>query len=246
MLTINNLVTINPGFTLGPISFALENGISLAIIGPNGSGKSTFMKSFLGIYQVHSGQIFVDNKETSQLSEKERSFLFSYVPQKSSFHFQITIEEMIRLGLYPHQKKISVSEQTTRIQCLAKQFQLINLLNRDVNEVSLGELQRAIICRALIQQSKIVCFDEPDIYLDIGQKVKMFSLVLDYAQEKQMTSIWILHDIVCALRYCKKILVLHHGKVCFFGNSEEISSKIIEEVFEFSDLPIKNSHLERI
>ena len=108
-------------------------------------------------------------------------------------------------------------------------------MNRDVNEVSLGELQRAIICRALIQESKIVCFDEPDIYLDIGQKVKMFSRTLDYTQEKQITSIWILHDIVCALRYCKKIILLDHGKICFFGNSEELSSKIIKEVFEFQE-----------
>ena len=122
MLAVNNLVTINHGFSLGPISFTLEDGISLAIIGPNGSGKSTFMKSLLGIYQVHSGQIVVDNKDTSLFSEKERASFFSYVPQKSSFHFQITIEEMIRLGLYPHLKKLSLSEQTTRIQCLSEQF----------------------------------------------------------------------------------------------------------------------------
>lgn len=211
------------------LSFTLNGGDYIALSGPNGSGKSTLVKTILGLIEPESGVIKLFNKS---LSEFKEWFKIGYVPQKISLSpfFPATVKEVVAMGLiskltFPVKLKKNDYEEVDRVLEL---LGILELKNRNINELSGGQFQRVIISRALVTNPEILILDEPTTALDPETREKFFEILSQMNEQKKVTTILITHDIGSVGRYAKKLMYFDRG-IIFFGtfdefcNSEEMS-----------------------
>ena len=144
--------------------FSLEEGEFVTVMGPSGSGKSTLLYCVSGMDQMTSGSVMIDGCDISQMSEKQ---LTEFRLKKMGFVFQqmymlkkLSIMDNILLPGFQAKLK-SRQEVTEDVQKLMRRLNIIDVADHEITEVSGGQLQRACICRALVNNPKIVFADEP-------------------------------------------------------------------------------------
>ena len=140
----------------------------LTILGANGSGKSTLAKAICSLVE-YKGDVLIDDKNVKDLSLIQKAKYISYIPAKLEVYDQfISLEEFVLLGRFPHKQSfLDYSEKDKKITEQTLEFLNISHLNKhSVSALSSGEQQIALIAQALVQQSKIIIFDEPTANLD--------------------------------------------------------------------------------
>jgi zinc transport system ATP-binding protein len=164
----------------------------LGIIGPNGGGKTTLLKVILGLLKPSSGGITYGNP-SAQVKP-----VFGYVPQFSRFDksFPINVMEVILMGRLKNKAKpfknyCRIDREKT--QHLLKQLEIADLKERQIGQLSGGQLQRVLIGRALAMEPTILLLDEPTASLDTHYKTELYSLLKELNQ--QMTIVLITHDV---------------------------------------------------
>lgn len=149
---------------LNDIDFQIESGEFVTVMGQSGCGKSTLLYSISGMDRASEGKIFFDNHELSELSDKEIQKLrlerMGFVFQKANFIKNLSIFDNIvfpafQLGKKPRKEIVSEAES------LMKKMDIISVADHDIRKVSGGQLQRATICRAMINNPDILFGDEP-------------------------------------------------------------------------------------
>ena len=146
------------------VNFSVKEGEFIAIMGPSGSGKSTLLNTISGMDDFNAGEVHFSGKKLSQLSQKELAKLrleeMGFVFQNMYMLKNLCIMDNIILPAYETKKeKREVINQ--RAEKLMRQLEILEVAEQNVGEVSGGQLQRACICRALINQPKIIFADEP-------------------------------------------------------------------------------------
>lgn len=165
MIRIDNISkTIGNTRILHNISFHIRKGDYIAIMGPSGSGKSTFLYSISGMDTISEGSILFDGKEMTKMSEKEltsfRLHEMGFVFQNAHMLKNLSILDNIMLpGLVANKEDPKVIRE--RAEDYMKRMGIEELGNRDIRKVSGGQLQRASICRAMINGPKVLFMDEP-------------------------------------------------------------------------------------
>ncbi|NJD98411.1 ABC transporter ATP-binding protein [Thermococcus sp. LS1] len=204
------------------VEFKADKGELLAIIGPNGAGKSTLLKSLVGILKP-IGHVKLNGIDVLSLKPKERAKLITYVPQSSYPEFAFTIEEFVELGTY-----------ATRgdVEGALKKVGLWERRKEQITNLSGGEYQLALIARALAQGSDVILLDEPTSHLDINHALHVMELLRELSNEKIVIAV--LHDLNLALRYADRLILLHRGKKRWEGKPEELSPRVVEEVYGIS------------
>lgn len=139
------------------ISFQLNDGEFVGILGPNGGGKSTFLKLALGLIKPQNGVITRTNKKVSYIAQ---------TTSISDSSFPATVEEVVGLGLVSKSIGFHFKESKKKVDMILKQFDLVPLRKRLINELSGGQLQRVKIAKALIGDPDLVVLDEPDAGMD--------------------------------------------------------------------------------
>ncbi len=225
---------------ISDLSLEIEQGEFLGIIGPNGSGKTTLLRGMAGILNPFNGEIIVYNKQVSTYRRKELARIIGLVPQKSSIAFPFTCFEVVLMGRYPY---ISFTEKKEDYEIATEMMRITDtedLKQRDINEISGGELQRVRIARALAQTPQILLLDEPTLSLDINHEIKIFD-ILKELNEKGFTIIVSSHNLNIAGAYCKKILLINKGSIVKIGPPEEIlTAELIESVYDSPVIIEKN------
>ncbi|MCT6888836.1 MAG: ABC transporter ATP-binding protein [Lactobacillus sp.] len=180
---------------LFPINFELKEGEFTAIVGPSGSGKTTFLTT-LGILQTPtSGQIIIKNKETTQMTEKEKTNLrfkeFGFILQASNLIPFLNVQEQLdlidRLDK-PNSKKMNREE-------LLDLLDLNKVLRSYPKDLSGGERQRAAIARALYNNPSIILADEPTASLDTERAHQVVDLLARIAHEYNRGVVMVTHDL---------------------------------------------------
>ncbi|HHY18541.1 MAG TPA: ATP-binding cassette domain-containing protein [Firmicutes bacterium] len=178
---------------------SVNMGESVAILGPNGAGKTTLFKLLLGLYQPWQGSIAILGREIK--SSSDRVFArkkMAYVPQERIIgKLPITVFDSVLLGRYGKSykglKKPDSRDKETVIKALDT-VGLQDLANKDVAELSGGELQRMSIARALVREADVVLLDEPIAHLDKKAKEEIPELIQSLQKEKELTMITITHE----------------------------------------------------
>ena len=176
-------------------NFKIEEGQFIAIIGPSGSGKSTFLTLAGGLQTPSKGQIIINGKDYTNLSEKERSKLrfndIGFVLQASNLVPFLTAKQQLELvDRINKQKRQKLQDQKS----LFKELGIDHLENKLPKDLSGGERQRLAIARALYNNPAIILADEPTASLDSDRAYEVVDLLSKECKEKNKSIIMVTHD----------------------------------------------------
>ena len=176
-------------------NFKIEEGQFIAIIGPSGSGKSTFLTLAGGLQTPSNGQIIINGKDYTNLSEKERAKLrfndIGFVLQASNLVPFLTAKQQLELvDRINKQKRQTLQDQKS----LFKELGIDHLENKLPKDLSGGERQRLAIARALYNNPAIILADEPTASLDSDRAFEVVDLLLKECKEKNKSIIMVTHD----------------------------------------------------
>ena len=198
----------------------------LGIIGPNGGGKTTLIKSILGLHQPQKGKIhfYKNGKEIPEIN-------MGYLPQYNNIDkkFPISVYEVILSGL-SKQKSIFQrysNEQHELVRQMIIQMGLEGMDKRAIGELSGGQLQRALLGRALVSNPEVIILDEPNTYIDKRFEAKLYSLLEEINKERAI--ILVSHDIGTILKNVKTIACVN--ETVHYHPHTEVPTEWLEEHF---------------
>ena len=198
-----------------PVNLTASAGNLICIVGRNGTGKTTLLNTLIGIRKVISGNVIIKGVQVDKMTARERSRFVSFVPSKIESVMNMRIRDLIAIGRTPYTNIFDHHslEDRTIIDDFTNRFGLSQIQDSQVAEVSDGERQKAMICRALVQQTPIILLDEPTAFLDYFAKRKLLADLKRIAEEENRCIIFSCHDLEVAMKYCKHVWLLDDGKM---------------------------------
>lgn len=198
---------------LNRLDFEAEAGEFIAIMGPSGSGKTTLLNIISTIDMPTYGRVMIDGVEPEALNSNElalfRRHNFGFVFQDINLLKSLTVEENIVLPLTLD--GLPIMEMQKRVDQLAGQLSLKEILNRRSDELSGGQAQRTAVGRALIHKPKLILADEPTGNLDSKSAKEVLELLSFVNQTERTTIIMVTHDPIAA-SYCDRVLFIKDGE----------------------------------
>ncbi len=222
-------------FSLSDINLTLKEKNIYGIIGKNGSGKTTLLKIIVRILKNYEGKLTVNKKEIKDYKRKELSKLISFLPQENLFFSEIPVFYFLLLARYPYLDNLKgFSESDYRIiEKILSDFNLIELKNRNLNNLSGGEKKRVLFASLFITDSKYIILDEPDAFLDPPHIKEIKDSILTLKKIGK-TIILTSHSINFITDLSDFIIGLKSGKLVYFDkNRPENNNKIFENIFDF-------------
>ena len=227
IIQINGLSAGYDGKTvLQQVDLAVYEKDFLGIIGPNGGGKTTLIKCILGLHQPSQGSIrfYKDGQEIPDMN-------MGYLPQYNTIDkkFPISVYEVILSGL-SKQKSIFrrySKEQHEQVRQMIARMGLEGMEERSIGSLSGGQLQRALLGRALVSNPEVVILDEPNTYIDKRFEAKLYSLLEEINKERAI--ILVSHDIGTVLKNVKTIACVN--ETVHYHPHTEVPTEWLEEHF---------------
>jgi iron complex transport system ATP-binding protein len=209
---------------LREVSFAVEAGEWVALIGPNGAGKTTALRALCGLVE-YAGRVVVDGHDARTLTRRQLARLAALVPQIPETPPGLTVAEYVLLGRTPHVGYFATESAADRIAARSAldRLELGALADRFLTSLSGGELQRAVLARALAQDAPILLLDEPTTALDLGRQQQALELVHGL-RDAGLTIVSTMHDLTLAGQYADRLVLLDRGSVVAEGAADEVLS----------------------
>lgn len=229
-LTIQNVSKRygNTTYGLKDFSMTIENGI-LGLLGPNGAGKSTLLKMIATVSKPTDGMICLNKNnivKDPNYMRQQLGFLpqdFGVYPNLNAFEF---LEYMAAI------KGVGGENMKKRIAQLLEGLNLMNAAKNPIGSYSGGMKQRVGIAQALLNNPKVIIFDEPTVGLDPEERVRFRNLISDLASDSiVILSSHIVSDIDTI---ADKVAIMKNGTLITHGNQEELIAQISGKVFETS------------
>ena len=235
MLDINSIhFSIDAKKILDSITARFAPCMIHGIIGPNGSGKSTLLKNICRIWEPQSGSILIHGTDYTKIPRKELSTLVTLVPQNTTIGFPISVFDIVAMGRNPHLGRFEGMRQNDRdiIERALQQTNIYELKDRNINELSGGEGQLAIIARALATEASLILLDEPTSELDVKHTLEILNILQGF-KDQGKTILVTIHDLNLARKFCDTISILSRGKLFYSGTPENaFAAEIIKQVFD--------------
>ena len=238
-MAIINIEKLNYSYgkkeVLKELSLNIDENKLTGIIGPNGCGKSTLAKNIIRYINGKFEYFKIMDIDIRQLSHKKIAQLISYIPQKSTIISNISVFDYVLLGRFPLLKNSWDNYSEKDYEIVENNINLLNikeLKDRNVETLSGGELQKALLARALAQEAKILLLDEPTSALDLNNAVEFMKILKNISIKKEMSVIIIIHDLNLASLFCDSLIILKDGKFIEKGSPKEvINEKNIKSIY---------------
>jgi iron complex transport system ATP-binding protein len=219
---------------LSRVDLDIRAGELLVVAGANGVGKTTLLKALSGRTQPLRGEVLLDGRPVSALSHAERGRNIAFVTQGAQVDWPFTVRELVALGRFPHRGWFSSERQTDRdaVEAAIRRSGLAGFGDKPATELSGGELQRAMIARALAQEGEVLFLDEPVSHLDEKHRVATMDLIRDLAGSG-LAAVASLHDLNLASLYADRIALFADGRLMALGRPAEVLREdILREAFD--------------
>jgi len=209
------------------VSLDIPKGTTLGLVGESGCGKTTVGRCILRLIEPTSGQIWLDDKEVSQLQSDELQRIRArmqmvFQDPGASLTPRMTIGALLREPLDLH-TDLTAHQKETRVREL---LQLVGLqpdhLKRYPHQVSGGQQQRIGIARAIATYPDLVVLDEPTSALDVSIRGQILKLLMRLQEEMGLTYLFISHDLSVIKHTCEQIAVMYLGRIAEIGRTDEI------------------------
>ena len=209
---------------LNSINLEIKEGTVNVLLGLNGCGKTTLIKLLAGLEKPTEGAIYYDNQDLQTIRIKERAKKFSYVPQQANVTSDVPVRQYLSYGttntlaFYEHPGK----EEMKLVEDSAEKLHITHLLDKNLGEISGGELQTVLIACSLIQNTPIMLLDEPTSALDMKNQNLVLSILKDIAKEQNKTIVLSSHNPNHALFLDANVVLIHDGVVREEGTAKEL------------------------
>lgn len=205
------------------LTLSISKGQFIGLLGPNGTGKSTLLKCIAGIISEHEGSITLLGKQKNTMKPIEMAKMVSYMPQTTFLETNFTVEQVVKMGRYPHKKRFSSwdSADSEAVQWALELTKIGHLKDRLVPSLSGGERQLVYLAKTIAQDTPILLLDEPTSDLDVYHQV-IVTIILHQLIREGKTVIAAIHDINFATRICDQCMFMKDGQIVDFGRNEQI------------------------
>lgn len=231
------------------VSFEVQTGSFFVLLGPNGSGKSTLFKLITGVLPLTSGQVEIGGCSLSSYSAIERAKKIAVLPQEERISFDFTVEEIVYLGRYPHQRgwfKTLTAKDLAVVEEALEVTQVTRFRQTPFRALSGGEKQRVLLAKALAQEPELLFLDEPTNHLDVHHTLHILNVIKDWQKTRKMTVVAILHDLNIASLYADQIGLLKEGELVAIGDVELFKdSSLLQEVYQVDILSYAHPSLPK-
>jgi iron complex transport system ATP-binding protein len=221
-------VSVRLGATqaLQGVSLTVEAGEWVALIGPNGAGKTTALRALCRLVD-YTGEVRIDGREIRTLTRRELSRQAAFVPQLPEAPPELTVAEYVLLGRTPYLGYFGAEGREDRLAAerALERLELRAFAERSLGSLSGGELQRAVLARALAQDAPILLLDEPTSALDLGRQQQALELV-HTLRDSGLTIVTTMHDLTLAGQYADRLVLLDAGAVVAEGPPADVLSSV--------------------
>ena len=232
------------------VSFTVYEGEVFGLVGESGSGKTTTGRSIIGLYDISGGEIFFRGeklrcKDAPRRFKKEIQMIFQ--DPMASLDPRMTVGESIAEGLIIRGTK---NRDEIR-QKVAEILELVGLrpehAGRYPHEFSGGQRQRIGIARAMIMEPKLLIADEPVSALDVSVQAQIINLLNDLRKKRNLTVLFIAHDLSVVKYFCDRVAVMHHGRILELAPARDLFSHPVHPYTRslLSAIPIPDPERER-
>ncbi len=203
------------------LNFLLNKGALVGLVGSNGIGKSTLLRTLCKVQEPLSGKVIINGNSLDSYSFESLAETLSVVLTEVPASKNMTVGELVALGRQPYTNwlgTLTESDKTHIIQAL-QATEMLSFKDRKCYELSDGQLQRALIARALAQDTPIIILDEPTTHLDIYHRASILKLLKTLSKNK--TILFSTHEIDLAIQLCDQMIVMTPEKT-YFGDPCEL------------------------
>ena len=212
VLSLKNLsVTLRTRDIFSNVSLHIAPGEFVGLIGPNGAGKTTLMRAALGLIPS------TGHSSLATLSARDRAKAVAWMPQSREIAWPIPVERLVALGA----EAAGRGAGQTAIEAAMSRMGLASYKGRAASRLSGGEQARALIARALAQDTPLLMADEPIAGLDPAHQISTMEVFADLAAEGRAALVS-LHDLGLAARHCTRLVLLAEGGILADGAPEEV------------------------
>lgn len=227
-------VSRGPRLILKQASLSLGQGELVALVGPNGSGKSTLLRALAGLWASSPrGAVLLDGRPIAGIPRREIARRIAFVSQDAAIDFAFTVEEIVRMGRYPHRGRFTRESGADRdaVRLAIARCDIGHLAAREANTLSGGERQRVLIARSLAANPEFILLDEPTSNLDVEHSLDVLDLCRALAADGHVI-VLATHDLNAVVRYASKVVLIHEGQIVASGSRDDVlSERALEQVF---------------
>jgi multiple sugar transport system ATP-binding protein len=189
------------------VSLEIGEGEFMVLVGPSGCGKSTILRILAGLEEVTAGELYIDQKQVTDLPPKDRDIAMVF--QNYALYPHMTVAQNLGFGL--RLRKVPKDEYQRRVHDVAKILGLEPLLHRKPAELSGGQRQRVAMGRAMVREPVAFLMDEPLSNLDAKLRVQMRAELARVHERLGTTTVYVTHDQVEAMTLGQRVAVLRDG-----------------------------------
>ena len=213
------------------VSLDIHPGEVVGLVGESGSGKSTIAYSVIGMYEPTGGQIYFQGQLLNEKGKKrtlamKKDMQIVFQDPGSSLNAHQTIKDILELPLKVHGMCRTRAEREQRVRELLSMVELPeNYLFKSPNSIGGGEKQMVAIARALATEPKFIILDEPTSSLDVSIQAKIINMLLKLQKERNMTYLFITHDLSLMRNIATKVGILYLGRLSEVAPTEAFFRK---------------------
>ncbi|AYV69069.1 MULTISPECIES: ABC transporter ATP-binding protein [Niallia] len=234
------------------VSFSIKKGETFGIVGESGCGKSTLGRTIMGLYKASNGQVLYNDINMGSMSEKDnfsfrRKMQMIFQDPYASLNPRSTVREILAEPLEIHGVYRTKEEKNARIDELLESVGLNREhANRFPHEFSGGQRQRIGIARALALEPEFIIADEPISALDVSVQAQVVNLLKRLQREKQLTYLFIAHDLSMVKQISDRIGVMYLGNLVELTDSKALYSNPLHPYTQalLSAIPIPDPDIE--
>lgn len=229
------------------LNLSLEKGKLVALLGQNGAGKSTLLRALTCDERPISGTIKVNGRNLADMSQKDRSRLIGLVSTERIQAGALTVTELVGLGRQPHTGFLGRldDEDHEIVRQSMEDAGIIGKANEYMASLSDGERQKAMIARALAQQTPIIILDEPTAFLDVASRIETMRLLQTLAHDRGKAVLLSSHDISQSLMLADELWLITTDRQVITGSTDDlVASGAMDRLFDNRSIHFNNQILD--
>jgi len=197
------------------INIELHRGELVGLVGGNGIGKSTLLRTITNVQNALGGEIYINEKQIKKYPALDLAKVMSLVLTEQMISKNLSVFELVALGRQPYTNWVgNLSEKDiTIVNNALTQTNISALKHKRCYELSDGQLQKAMIARALAQDTDLIILDEPTTHLDMYHKAYILKLLQKLTKETGKTILFSSHEIDLAIQLCDRLIVMSKDNV---------------------------------